>query len=397
MSLAEPTADVLAVAGLVEELRAATASDPAAKERALAYYEQGVAKDPDNILAQQWLASIYLDINRPDEALEHFQRVIELDPLNTLALAALASAYFATGDYEKAQQHLYKVQFLFPELGMAYRYLSFNAFQTGRLDMAAFWMGRAVEIDPNPLEIYMLIGNYVAFGWADEALDAAERYRQLNDGVDISRMVQARLDHDFEALATEAKLVFAETGESEFAALAAWSDALAGNCRSAIRTLERQYPSLKGEVIAYLDAGDSGDAVLLAHCNNVVGNEIEAQRLISTLLAAEVLSDEAVRQNPALRIVRVAARAVGGDVAAALTELALMDPDKAPLAITSVGLPVDELPVFSALYDEEPFQKYAANEHYRIAQQARMLAAGETVEEIRAEVEAAGYTLSGGL
>jgi hypothetical protein len=254
-------------------------------------------------------------------------------------------------------------------------------------------MTRAADVDPNPLEFYFVVRNYIAFGWADEALEAAERYRQSNDGIDISRMVQARLDHDFVALAKEAKLVFAETGETEFAALAAWSDAIADNCKTAIRTLERQYPSLKAEVITYISAPDTSDAVLLAYCNDVTGNTQEAQRLVNSLLASDVLSDSSVLGLPALRLVRVAARAIAGDTADALAELALIETDHEPLAFTSVALPVDELPIFASLYDEEAFQKYAARERYQLAQQARMLASGDTVRDIRAEVEAAGYTL----
>jgi hypothetical protein len=54
-------------------------------------------------------------------------------------------------------------------------------------------------------------------------------------------------------------------------------------------------------------------------------------------------------------------------------------------------LPVDELPVFQALYGEESFRQYARQERYQIAQQARMLASGETEQEIKAQIEGAGF------
>jgi hypothetical protein len=95
--------------------------------------------------------------------------------------------------------------------------------------------------------------------------------------------------------------------------------------------------------------------------------------------------------NPALRLVRVAANAVADDVDAALSELEAIDVTRAPLAFSAIALPVDELPVFEALYDEEPFRQYARNERYQIAQQARMLASGETEQAIRVQVEAAGF------
>jgi hypothetical protein len=40
---------------------------------------------------------------------------------------------------------------------------------------------------------------------------------------------------------------------------------------------------------------------------------------------------------------------------------------------------------------EDEFQKYARRERYQIAQQARMLASGETEQEIKAQIEAAGF------
>ncbi|HEX9851577.1 MAG TPA: tetratricopeptide repeat protein, partial [Woeseiaceae bacterium] len=102
LNLGVPSADTLAIAGLVEELRALTASDPDAKTRAMDYYQRAVALDPKNILALQWLASIYLDIRQPAMAREGFEKVVELDPLNTLALSGLANAYFGLGLYDQA-------------------------------------------------------------------------------------------------------------------------------------------------------------------------------------------------------------------------------------------------------------------------------------------------------
>ncbi len=90
----------------------------------------------------------------------------------------------------------------------------------------------------------------------------------------------------------------------------------------------------------------------------------------------------------------MAAHAVADDVARALSELAEIESENMPLAISTIALPVDKLPVFGALYDEEPFQKYAMQERYEIARQARMLAAGETHQEIEAMVNATGYVLS---
>jgi TolB-like protein/Tfp pilus assembly protein PilF len=391
--IGEPSADTLAVAGLVEELRVFTSSDPAAKARALGYYQQAVDKDPNNILALQWLASIYLDINQPARSRDMFERVVALDPLNQLALTGLSSALFGMGLHDEARTHLFKLRSLFPEIGAIYRYLSGLEYQLGRMDLSTYWIRQAIELDPNPLEITFAIIAYTTFGWADEALDAAERYRQSSSGIDISGLVQAQLEKDFDAIAAESKVIFEQNGEARFARIAAWADAIAGRCEETVPVLERQFPSLKGETLQYLEAPDLIDAVLLAHCNAETGHRKEAQRLTQMLLTSELMSDEALEINRGLRLVRVAAHAVGDNIDAALSELRKIDIDSTPLAISAISLPVDELPVFEALHGEESFQQYARQERYLIAQQARMLASGETEEHIEAQLKEAGFAL----
>jgi TolB-like protein/Tfp pilus assembly protein PilF len=393
MNLGEPSADTLAIAGLVEELRTLTASDQEAKARALDYYQRAVAKDPNNILAMQWLASIYLDINEPAMAREGFEKVVQLDPLNTLAMSGLANAYFALGAYDEARAHLFRMQTMFSGLGIYFRYLGFIEYQTGRLDKAMFWTQRAIEAEPDPLLLYIAVSNFLTVGWADEALEAAERFKQSSDGIDISRLVQAQLDMDFDAIARESTAVYSQTSEPDFAVLSAWASASGNRCSSSVAVLEQQYPSLKGEIIEYMDGDDLLDAVLLAHCYRELGNVAESQRLTRALLNSDLLSASALIAAPGLRLVRVAALAVAGDKSTALHELSTFDITGMPLAISKINLPIDEIPVFGSLFDDEGFRAYANQERYQIAQQARLLASGETEREIVAQVEAAGYTL----
>jgi hypothetical protein len=287
--------------------------------------------------------------------------------------------------------HLFKMRSLFPEIGMIYRYLSGIEYALGGLDKSTWWIERAIELDPNPFEITSALSSYMAFGWADEAQDAAARYNASSNGMDISRLVQARLDRDFEGLSTEARRLFQQSGEPRFRVLAAWADAVSGRCAATVTGLEEQFPSLRGESLQYLESSDLIDAVLLAHCYAVTGARHESARLTDMMLTSDMLSDEAIGVNPALRLVRMAANAVAEDIDAALAELAAIDSARAPLAISAIALPVDELPVFEALYDDEAFRQYARNERYQIAQQARMLASGETEQAIKAQIEGAGF------
>lgn len=394
LALGDPSADTLAVAGLVEELKAMTASDPNAKERALDFYENAIKKDAKNILALQWLASIYLDINRNAEARDYFERVVELDQLNILAVTGLANAYASLGQYQEAREHLYKVQSLFPDLGVAYRYLADIEFNSGHVDRTTIWLKKAVDVDPNALETHMLLKGYVILGWADEALEVAEEFRETSDGLDISRLTQAWLDVDHAAIVDEATRLFAQTGESDYAVLSAWSNAFDDNCRSSISVLERQYPSLKAEVINYLAARDVIDAVLLAHCYREASDAPQSGRLIAALLASDNLSEKALASFPSLRLTRVAALAVAERGEEAVELLGSLNYDELTVVISKIPLPASQLPVFDNLRSEAVFDQYVTRERYRLAQQAKDLASGQSLEGIVAEVRDAGYTFT---
>ena len=394
LNLGTPSADTLAVAGLVAELRALAENDQDAKQEALRYYQQAVDLESSNVRALQWLASIYLDIIQPEQSRIYFERVVELDPLNQLALAGLANAYLGLGRFEDARLHLFKMQSLFPDQSMVYRYLGNIGWQEGRLDHVIFWMEKAVAADPNPLEVGTALYGYRMLGWADKALETAEYFRQVDGGVDLSRLVQAEIDRDYEAVAEEARILYEEHGEGRFATITAWSAAVVGRCRDAITVLDKQYPSLRGEIIEYIASEDVLDAVLLGYCEKQVGNADEGTRLIRALLASPLFAENAVNVDMQARVARIAAHAVGGNTEQAIRELNELREISIPVAIAPVSLDVDELPVFESLYDEPDFKDFANQREFEIARQARMLASGETEQEVVAMVEAAGYSIT---
>ena len=243
-------------------------------------------------------------------------------------------------------------------------------------------------------EISFLLYGYMQFGWADKALEEAENYNEAQDSIDISSLIQAQLDQDVDAIADEAKRLNAQLGEPRFADLSAWADAVAGRCDEAARTLDNQYPSLRGEVIEYIEDNDLMEAILLVHCNALTGNQADADRLTAALWDTGMLSDNELQVDATLAIVRVALHAVDGNLDAAISDLVAIDRDSMTLGIAPIVLPIDQLPVFEALYGSSEFQEYAKNERYQTARLARMLASNETEREVIAMVEDAGYTIS---
>jgi len=118
------------------------------------------------------------------------------------------------------------------------------------------------------------------------------------------------------------------------------TDADAGRCDAAAETLEKQYPSLRGEVIEYIENRNLIDAVLLVHCNAIIGKHMDADRLIAALWDIGMLSDSALQADKTLRIVRVALHAVAGNVDSAISDLVAIDKNAMTLGIAEIILPI---------------------------------------------------------
>ncbi|MEM7704051.1 MAG: tetratricopeptide repeat protein [Pseudomonadota bacterium] len=395
LTAGEPSADTLAIAGLVEELRAITVSDPSAKRRALDFYQQALRKDLGNVLALQWLASIYIDTNDFPQAKDYYERALELDPLNILALSGLASAQMAMGEVQKARNHLYKVQALFPESALALRYLSNLEWYQGRLDRSLFWGERGVQIDPNPQELFAQATGYLLLDQADRAMTQLDVLKELDGGLDVRSIIRARLEEDYPTAAAEADRLFAETGHEIFAQASSLAYAMSSEYQKAIDILERQYPSLKSEQAEYLDGTDMIPVVLLVHCYQQVGDTSAARRLADLLLNTSRLSDQAFESRPSNRMIRAELLAAIGDEQGALEDLEILQNQAVAVPFNSLAIRVENEPVFRAIADEPVFKAYVEFENQTLKQLARTLASGETEQNVITDIRAAGFELAG--
>ncbi|MCS6760258.1 MAG: hypothetical protein MO852_16005, partial [Candidatus Devosia euplotis] len=125
-----------------------------------------------------------------------------------------------------------------------------------------------------------------------------------------------------------------------------------------------------------------------------IGDTLASARVSGMLLASDQLSQEMVENLPIRRIVRIGALAVNGQSGQAINELGRLDSNTMPIGMGSLALPIDEVPIFESLNESEVFQRYATQERYRLAQQAKLLASGESEKELIASVESAGYQIT---
>ncbi len=395
MQSGTPSADTLAIAGLVEELRVITVSDPEAKQRALNYYQQAMDLDLGNILAMQWLASINLDLNQYAQAKQYFQRVIELDPLNVLALSGLAQAQVFLGELEAGRNRLYQMQQLFPGTGQAPRYLALLEFNQGQLDRSVYWNQREQDVDPNPSNLFFLAIGYLYLGEQELARSTAVQLKNLDDNMDISGLIEARIRGDFATVAGEADRLFVQTGQDVFAVASAYASAMIGQYAQTIRTLEQQFPSLKGTEAQYIDGTDIQPVVLLAYSYRQRGDQTAARRLAELVLDHPVLSETSLLAIPQLRMVRAELFAAMGDDEAAVRTLTKLQQENIGIAFNPLAIRAQDEPMYAGLRDHPNFQAFVTFESDTLKQQAAALVSGTTANEIKAEIEAAGYRLAG--
>lgn len=389
-----PSADTLAIAGLVEELRAITVSDPDAKRKALEFYQQALDQDLGNILALQWLASIYVDTYDYEQASLYFERVLELDPLNILALTGLAGAQARLGQTAEAREGLYKVFVLFPESGQSARYLATLEFDLGRIDRSLYWGQQAIRIDPNPLDLFAQSMVWVLAGREDNALATAEKFQEINSDVDIRNLIQARIAEDYERLAIEADRLFLRTGSDDFAVASAFANAMNNEFSAVIRILERQFPSLKGEEAEYLDGTDFIPIVLLVRSYQQQGNTQAAERLANLLLESNQLSERYLDPNPQLRLTRAQLRAALGQSSDALNDLKRLRELGVAVGFNTLAIPVEQDPSFESLRDQPEFAEFVEFARRVTVDQSRAFVEGETEQEVVAEMREAGLAVT---
>jgi tetratricopeptide (TPR) repeat protein len=84
--------------------RAVKAKEKGETEKAIAYFKNAIAADPEFCAAMNDLGTTYLRLNRPDLAAEQFEQAIAVDPHNAAPYSNLSLAYLRQYAYADAER-----------------------------------------------------------------------------------------------------------------------------------------------------------------------------------------------------------------------------------------------------------------------------------------------------
>jgi len=161
------------------------------------FFNEIVDNNPNSTEAYFYLANIFHMKGELGRAIKGFQRVLELDPHHTDASISLSVIYNDIGKYEEAKQifdkannqiknsqqqgvsdpHLNK-KFALKHYELAEMYISY-----GRSDEALFEYNKAVNLDPDNLEIRIKVAKaYTKKGFISKAFEELKKLKTEHPG-----------------------------------------------------------------------------------------------------------------------------------------------------------------------------------------------------------------------
>jgi tetratricopeptide (TPR) repeat protein len=160
------------------------------------YFEQALAKEPDNFYALFGLADCYRGTNRPERSLEYWKKILEKDPRNKVILTRGGDAYRSMGDYDQAADFYGRaldIEFdVYAVLGLAV-----IARMQGKYQDAITSLKKLIQNDPKNYRLYLELSQcYVATGDKQHALEALSDFQRLGIRNIYVQEAAAKLQHD---------------------------------------------------------------------------------------------------------------------------------------------------------------------------------------------------------
>jgi len=147
-------------------------------EKAVVYFQQAVARDPNFALGYVGLADSNEDNDRPTKK-EYIRRALEIDDNLAEAHASLGYQYMCSQDWAASERELKRAMELNPNYPQAYGWNGMRLTMVGKYDEALSWLQRGLEIDPTSNGINFYKGVTLAVsGRRDEAI---QQFRKLQE------------------------------------------------------------------------------------------------------------------------------------------------------------------------------------------------------------------------
>ena len=143
-------------------------------------YERWLESEPDSAPLHNTVASLYLQLNRPDDAVRHFRAAAHIDPDSAASHFNLGTALTVAGDYESAVLEYQRALSIRKDYAQAHNNLASILLQTGKLPEAVSHLNDAIKLDPGNAQAHYNAGiAMLRQGKPADAIDHLKRAVQL--------------------------------------------------------------------------------------------------------------------------------------------------------------------------------------------------------------------------
>ncbi len=156
---------------------ATEAGDPA---RAVSFFRQSIALEPQNGDTHALLGHAYLDLDQDQRAADAFKGALAIEPNNIDYLTGFGSAAYQMGHYPAAADAFRRVLAVRTDHHTLHRLLGHTYENIGQWADAAASHRRAFDLDPRPRRDYQAIGgNYLRAGRYADAIPFLEQAAEI--------------------------------------------------------------------------------------------------------------------------------------------------------------------------------------------------------------------------
>ena len=121
-------------------------------------YERWIESEPDSAALHNSVASLYLQLNRPQDAVRHFRAAAHLEPDSASSHFNLGTALTVAGDYDSAVLEYQRALSLRKDYAQAHNNLASILLATGKLPEALSHLAEAIRLDPNNAQAHYNAG-----------------------------------------------------------------------------------------------------------------------------------------------------------------------------------------------------------------------------------------------